>query len=182
MVKTRYYLLAMAGGIGGFLFLLPAKIPVLAFDQSSTNEISQFKWSTPSDPYLTKLRVDYKLDDVIAGKTNDFEKIQAICHWVHGRWKHDGSNQPEKSDAISILQKAAEGKCFRCVEYSIVTSAALNAVGIPARSLDLMRKDVETCWFSAGHVVTEAYLRERNKWMMVPSGATAVCITAGGKR
>ncbi|HEV2705472.1 MAG TPA: transglutaminase-like domain-containing protein, partial [Pyrinomonadaceae bacterium] len=68
---------------------------------------------------------------------------------------------------ISILEEAKQGKRFRCVEYSAVLAGALNAVGIPARVLGLKTEDVETRESGAGHVVTEAYLADKKKWIMV---------------
>ena len=75
---------------------------------------------TNADPYLNKLRTTYKLDELVAGKNGDYEKVQAVCHWVRSRWEHNGNNEPKKNDAISILQEAEQGKRFRCVEYSVV--------------------------------------------------------------
>ncbi len=46
-------------------------------------------------------------------------------------------------------------------------AAALSAVGIPARVLGLQRADVETARSGAGHVVAEAWLADRGKWIMV---------------
>lgn len=54
-------------------------------------------------------------------------------------------------------------KRFRCVEYSIVAAGALNALGIPARTVGLRTKYVETELWSAGHVVAEAYLKDLGK-------------------
>ncbi len=126
-----------------------------------------FQRSTPDDSYMTRLRSLYALDEVVKGKRSDYEKVRALSAWVRKRWEHNGSNEPQKQDPISILQEAAGGKRFRCVEYSVVLSAALNAVGIPARVLGLKTEDVETRESGAGHVVTEAYLADKEKWIMV---------------
>ncbi|HEX8853671.1 MAG TPA: transglutaminase-like domain-containing protein [Pyrinomonadaceae bacterium] len=126
-----------------------------------------FQRSTRDDAYMTRLRQLYALDGVVAGKKSDYEKVRALSMWVRKRWEHNGSNEPQKPDPISILQEAAAGKSFRCVEYSVVLSAALNAVGIPARVLGLKTEDVETRESGAGHVVTEAYLADKKKWIMV---------------
>lgn len=126
-----------------------------------------FRRSTPGDPYLTKLRTSYELDGVVAGQRSDYDKVRAVSRWVRSRWEHNGDNEPRKADPISILQEAAEGKRFRCVEYSIVVAAALNSIGVPARVLALKTEDVETRESGAGHVVAEAYLTDAQKWIMV---------------
>jgi transglutaminase-like putative cysteine protease len=87
---------------------------------------------------------------------------------------------PEKPDPISILEEAKQGKRFRCVEYSAVLAAALNAVGVRARVLSLLTEDVETRESGAAHVVAEAYLADRKKWVMV-DGQYDVVPTLKGK-
>jgi hypothetical protein len=139
----------------------------LEFDDRITSETYEFIWSKPDEPYLKKLCREYKLDEIIAGCNSDYEKVQAICHWVNELWSYNGVNTPKKSDPISILKEAKGGAQFRCVEYSKVISGCLNALGIPARVLSLRTKDVETRLFSAGHVVTEAYISKFEKWIMI---------------
>ena len=143
------------------------EVPKLKFDEELDERSLDFTWGDPSDPYLTDLRTRYDLEGIISGSENDLERVEKLCHWVHGLWKHNGRNEPTKRDPISIIEEAKEGKRFRCVEYSVVLSSCLNAVGIPARVVSLMTKDVETRKSGAGHVVVEAYLRNMGKWIFV---------------
>jgi hypothetical protein len=122
---------------------------------------------TQQNEYLQTLREQYELDKVVAGAANDTEKALRIVNWVHQQWQHNGSNEPSKSDALTILEEAKQGKNFRCVEYGIVTTAALNAIGLPSRTMGLKMKDVETIESGAGHVVMEVYLKDINKWVML---------------
>jgi transglutaminase-like putative cysteine protease len=117
--------------------------------------------------YLQQLKTAYRLDEVIAGARSDSAKALRILNWVHHQWRHNGSNQPQKNDALSILAEAKEGKNFRCVEYGIVATAALNAIGLPARVLALKTKDVETTESGAGHVLLEVYLKDLKKWVLM---------------
>jgi transglutaminase-like putative cysteine protease len=130
-------------------------------------EAHEFYFSPHDEPYLQKLRTQYKLDEVVAGAASDYEKVRAISRWVRGRWRHNGRSQPSRSDPISILEEAAQGKQFRCVEYSIVASGALNALDIRSRLLALKTADVETRKSGAGHVVVEAFLHDLNRWIMI---------------
>lgn len=125
-----------------------------------------FRRSQPTDAYSTTLRTTYHLDQVVAGQPTDLARVRAVCAWVHGRWQHDGNNQPQHRDPISILEEAAQGQRFRCVEYGVVLSGALTALGIPARVLALKTADVETRASGAGHVVTEAWLADQHKWVL----------------
>lgn len=136
------------------------------FDTASTNKQLKF-WFEQDNDYLKDLRSKYPLDSLIRQTNTDLEQSVQILHWVHNRWKHDGSNKPQKSDAISILEEAKQGKNFRCVEYGIVAAACLNAVGLKARTLALKTKDVETTQYGAGHVLLEVYLNDLKKWALL---------------
>ena len=116
---------------------------------------------------MERLKKEYPIDSVAAKGKTDLEKVQSISSWVHKLWKHDGYNAPEKNDALYILEEVKKGQQFRCVEYGIVTTACLNAIGLPSRTLALKRKDVETTPSGAGHVVMEVFLNDFNKWVMV---------------
>ncbi len=124
-----------------------------------------FQWSAPGDPYLQQLRQTCELERL--RKARDLETVKAVCAWVHGLWQHNGSNEPTSPDPLTIITEAKAGKRFRCVEYGIVVKGCLEALGIPARVLSLKTADVETREMGAGHVVAEAYLRDRKAWMMI---------------
>jgi hypothetical protein len=138
-----------------------------------------FRRSRPDDPYLVKLREEYRLDDVILNAKSDYEKVRLVSKWVRSRWEHNGQNMPEKSDPISILQEAEQGKRFRCVEYSAVLAGALNAIGIPARVLSILTEDVETRESGAAHVVAEAYVSDQGKWIMVDGQWDVIPVVKG---
>jgi hypothetical protein len=138
-----------------------------------------FIWSSPDSPYLTELRARYRLAEKVAGCENDYEKAKVIVSWVNSLWAHHGINTPQKSDPISILEEVEAGKRFRCVEYAIVVAGALNALGIPSRTLGLKTKDVESALIGAGHVVAEAYLQDQGKWIMI-DGQWGVIPTLNG--
>jgi hypothetical protein len=125
-----------------------------------------FQRSAPTEPYLTRLRTTYRLDSIVAACPTDLAKVEALCAWVHTRWAHDGQNESPQREPIAILQAAAQGKRFRCVEYGIVLSAALTACGIPARTVSLKTMDVETRRSGAGHVLAEAWLADQQKWVL----------------
>lgn len=72
-------------------------------------------------------------------------KVQAVTEWVTNLWAHNGDNIPEQNDPLSILHNVTEeGEQYRCVEYGVVISGCLNALGIPTRTLGLKTQDVET--------------------------------------
>jgi hypothetical protein len=140
--------------------------PVLKFAYDSSQHAA-WAYSPASDAYLEQLRGSYSLDSVVTGAKSDFERVQRMSRWVRQQWEHNGDHVANPSDPISILKAAQTGQRFRCVEYSIVLSGALNAIGIRSRVLGLKTQDVETRESGAGHVVSEAYLDDQKKWVMV---------------
>lgn len=145
---------------------------------AAAEEAYPFRWSDQDDPYLAELRAAYALD-AAAGAGSDLERARALTAWVHGRWHHDGGNVPARPDPLSILREAERGRSFRCVEYATVLAGALSAVGIPARVLTLMTADVETRPAAAAHAVTEAWLPDRRRWLMLDAQWGTVQVARG---
>lgn len=126
-----------------------------------------FKWSKPHSPYLDSMRSRFDLDGVTAGARNDYDRVRALSHWTRSRWEHNAANEAHHTDPVGILEEAATGQQFGCEEYAIVLSGALNAVGMPARVVNLKTFDSETRPSGAGHVVAETFLRDAQRWVMV---------------
>jgi hypothetical protein len=136
-----------------------------------------FIWDAANDPYLAELRATWSLER-LRGPT-DLDTVRAVSGWVSSLWQHDGESVPKQSDPASILAEVRQGGRFRCVEYAIVVKGCLSALGIPSRVLGLMTSDVETRRSGAGHVVAEAYLRDRRAWVMVDGQWSAVPFLRG---
>ncbi|UOQ74870.1 transglutaminase-like domain-containing protein [Hymenobacter cellulosilyticus] len=133
-----------------------------------------FQFSAPDEPYLVTLRENYALNDIVAGKDTDLDKARTLCTWVHNRWVHDGHVRAKKPDPLSILKDADLGHNFQCIEYSIVLSGVLTAMGMPARAVYLKTADSETRREGAGHAITEVWLRDQRKWAMLDAQWDAV--------
>lgn len=121
----------------------------------------------PNCPNMVELRNKYDLEGLVSNAKDDYEKLVLITAWVQKQWKHSGNNKPSKSDPLTILKEASEGKRFRCVEYAIVVAGCARSLGMPSRKLALKRSDVETAKSGAGHVVAEVWLNQFNKWVFV---------------
>ncbi len=145
---------------------VPMASAPLVFDRTSKSS-SSVVYDGRANPYLTKLREMYDLDRIAAGPGGDLGKLNRLTLWTHKQWAHNGGNEPSREDALTILAEVKDGKQYRCVEYSTVLAAAANAIGIPARSLNIKTADVETRAGGAGHVVVEAYVRDLHKWVML---------------
>jgi len=134
---------------------------------------------TAADPYLARLRRWFELDRRILGADTDLERVRAVCASVHGRWTHSNDDEPTHEDAITILEEAARGKRFRCVQFGIVLAGALAAFGIPARVVAMMSRDVETRERGASHVVAEAWLGSFGKWALFDAQENASVLREG---
>lgn len=145
-----------------------SKLKKISYSEDAPNNLYEYYYSdTLGNEYLRELRDKYNLGRLVNGQKSDLEKIKSVLDWTSQQWEHNGSNNPTKQDALTILKEAHEGKQFRCVEYGIVATAALNSIGIRARTLGLKTRDVEKVMRGAGHVVTEVYSKELNKWIFL---------------
>jgi len=144
-------------------------INYLQFAENSIDpSLCEFTFQNPEETLeYQKLDIEYKWHDLVKDQTTDIDKAFTLLDWTHKRWQHNGNNEPKKNDAYSILKEAENGKNFRCVEYSIVLSASLSAIGIPTRTVGLKTKDVETRTYGAGHVASEAYFPTLKKWVFL---------------
>lgn len=140
------------------------------YSYESKEKLDIDHWSIFTEEYLTELRETYNLEELVSGCSSDLEKVVAVSDWVTNLWVHDGYNIPEDEDPLYILKQVTEnGAKYRCVEYGIVTTGCLTSLGITARTLHLKTKDCQTRREGAGHVVTEVYLNDLDKWIMVDS-------------
>lgn len=145
-----------------------ASLKELTYSNDAPNPLYEFSYSdTLQNAYLSEMRKTYNLNGLVNGQMNELDKIVTILDWASKQWEHNGSNTPSKQDALTILKEAREGKQFRCVEYGIVATSALNSIGIPARTLGLKTRDVEKVMRGAGHVVSEVYSKELVKWIFI---------------
>ncbi|MEO5511171.1 MAG: transglutaminase-like domain-containing protein [Longimicrobiales bacterium] len=160
----------------GLSRVMPVKRAVQADSQSPTlhpivvgalDAAPAFKWSKQNTPYLDSMRARFELDDVTAGAKNDYERVRALSHWTRTRSDRNGSPEARRKDPVGILDEVTAGQQFRCEDYALVLSGVLNAMGMPARVLNLRTADAETRISGAGHVVAEAYLRDAKRWVMV---------------
>ena len=147
---------------------------LLEWDEEETVAPIRMILPTRDDSDLVALRTKYDLEKVVSGAGDDYDRLRRLVKWAHDRWQHTGDNTPSRSAPVTILAEAAQGKRFRCVEYSIVVAGCAQSLGMPARRLGLKREDVETAKSGAGHVVAEVWLDSRKKWVLVDGQWDAV--------
>ncbi|HEY2506563.1 MAG TPA: transglutaminase domain-containing protein [Streptosporangiaceae bacterium] len=108
-----------------------------------------------------------------------WQTAQAMLAWVAGRWRHADAHM-EIDDAVECLRRVDAGRRYACVEYSLVLSQALNALRIPARQVSLRQANYHT-GVSRGHVVSEAWIDDLNRWVLLDGQNGLYWIGADGK-
>lgn len=156
-----------------------SEVESLSFNQGISQDYN-FQWSNSENEYLKRLSVEFGLNEIIRDKETEIDKILAVTDWTHNLWSHDGNNQPEQNDPISIYRESKDNnRDFRCVEYAIILNGSLHALDFPSRVLALKMKDVETRKSGAGHVVNETYSSEFNKWVFIDPQWNAIPVLNG---
>lgn len=120
-----------------------------------------------TNPELQEIRVKYGFD-TIAGNGGDFSKAKNILHWVTSNVYHDGGQTVNiEPNAIKLLEYSFQNgkeKGLNCRSCAIILTECLLSIGIKARTVFLMPFSV---YDGDNHVVTHAYIKEMNKWIML---------------
>lgn len=110
---------------------------------------------------------NYVLSQTNFNDFSDPEIFFQIMDWVSTRWEHDGLNQAGTISSYEILINASKGTKYRCVEYGKVFSDILLSFGYVARSIGLKSPDVDYGDVGKGHVASEVWSNELNKWIFI---------------
>lgn len=161
----------------GFTVRRRGELPAITFSDLSPWDPIAFDCSEPDQAYLRRLHAECGLDDVVKGCADDVERVRKVCAFSHGLWQHTSDGRPKNADPLSIVQEARAGARFRCVEYATVLVGCLQALGLPARTLNLMPREIEISFGGAGHLVVEAFVGGR--WLFADPQFNAVATIAG---
>lgn len=152
------------------------QIAPLPWSNTFSAKPPKFYFPNPTRPYMRRLIETYQLASMTEDAKSDLERIKIICAWVHRQWEHKGDCPVQKNDPIAIIESAKLGNRFSCYEYSLVTSGCLNALGIKTRIIVLLPQNVERRPNGNYHVVAEAFLIDRKKWVMIDTQWNAIPI------
>lgn len=142
-------------------------VAVMAYDNFTGQvDLSRYSWDSYNSPAFDTLRTAYGLAEIAGRDSSEFNRMRNILHWVHTRWEHVGDNQCPDADGLKLLRLAEKGERFRCVEYSVLLANCLTALGYPARVVGL-QMDPVAFGTGRGHVVTEVWSNEYQKWILL---------------
>ena len=100
-----------------------------------------------------------------AAEATAWATARRVLAWASAYWEH-AEDHVDGGDAVEVLERADAGERFACVEYSILLSQTLNALGIPARRVQVLMHDYHV-GFGRGHVVSEAWVDDLGGWVVL---------------
>ncbi len=124
----------------------------------------RFRYMSPNDPDLVRLREQFKLDSV-AGAGDEISKIKNLLHWVHNAVPHDGSsNNPTVKNTIAMIELCQkEDRGVNCRMMAQMLTEVYLAMGFKARFVTCLPRD----YVSDCHVITAVYSNTLDKWLWV---------------
>lgn len=137
----------------------------------------EFRYEEHAHPRLVQLRERYRLDDVIAGGSSEFERQQLLRGWVTSRWPHGWDHSAASAtDALEMLEAAEKGYCFACGYYNVTFIQCCLAMGWQARPLAIAKEgaDFYPPWEgNVGHSVTEVWSNQYLQWILMDADLNA---------
>jgi len=124
----------------------------------------------PSYPFIyqdmthPKVRALYEragIGEMISSSRTELELIQKISDWANAQWGHMQPLPYASWDAHEILDRTEKGDAFWCTYKAALFVQACNAAGLTARMLGINRRHRDA------HTVTEVYINDFRKWMLV---------------
>jgi len=116
-------------------------------------------------PRIRELRERYRLDEVVAGETDEFRRQLLLRHWIKRHLIiNDRHPTPTRGDAFGILDGMLKGGGFHCAHCMVVQHAVMNAFGYVARSLGVGPGTLEE---GGHHGVNEVWSNTFVKWMLL---------------
>ena len=131
-----------------------------------------FVYQQPS-PRLKLLREKYQLDKVIAPGKTEMEQLMLLRYWVRNQCHRGWANHPAlwipPWDALLILESRDRPDCLvMCTHFSCIFTQCCLALGWNARHCILDH-----------HCVSEVWVDQHRKWVMMDTGNSAQRATWG---
>ncbi|CAN5367675.1 hypothetical protein BH10PLA2_BH10PLA2_21760 [soil metagenome] len=127
-----------------------------------------FHYERPDNPALARFRKAARLDNVVAGATDDFDKLVRLMDWVgsgsnkRGFAWAEGTSEPYPWDIDRLLEIQPDSKLVvkgHCMSYAIALVSAATALGYPARHWAIEGfRDMD-------HEVAEIWVPNLKKWV-----------------
>ncbi len=128
-----------------------------------------FEYEPFDHPRLKELREHYRLDEVAAGVSGEFDLIKRLAAWSAMQWAkgHLGEAYPPW-DALEILRPHRDGTPVGgfCQQYNIVLLQACESFGLVGRVVSLGPGNFADK-IRSGHEVVEIWSNDFQKWVYI---------------
>jgi len=136
--------------------------------QKIVRSVIDFKYERPDQPTLVKFRKEAKLDQVVAGAKDDFEKMVKLMDWagscknIRGTKREINPNGSYAWNIEKVFQVTDEGPCVygHCMTYSEVMVTALAAMGYVG-----CRHMADDGFRDMSHEIVDAWVPSLGKWV-----------------
>lgn len=130
-------------------------------DQSMSSSY-EFTYQHSNDPYLSRLREQYHLNEV-AGTGDKVSQIVNLMKWVDQRLIHGNVPPPKLVHALSVLELTEHTDMkVNCYVIATVLTEVYLSLGYPARRIHCGSYDA---YDLDSHVVTAVYSYQLGKWL-----------------
>ncbi|HVV72826.1 MAG TPA: hypothetical protein VHI52_15235, partial [Verrucomicrobiae bacterium] len=135
-----------------------------------------FEYEPLDHPDLRQLRQEYKLDEVVAGATNELDLLLRLAQWSCNAWdwpNHIGDLYPSWN-ALDILKQEPDGTPVGgfCQQFNVVFLQACESFGFSGRAISISQGRMQEQHPGGGHEIVEIWSNEWKKWVYV-DGALA---------
>src|SRR6185295_4061443 len=89
----------------------------------------RFKFDSFENPKLKELREHYRLDEIVAGGNDEFDKQVRLNDWTHNQFKKFGKPSINAKGAVEILDAIDKGHTFFCAQYARTLVSAAASLG-----------------------------------------------------
>lgn len=131
-------------------------------------------------PNFKELKNKYPIED-IAGKGDDFTKSKNLLYWVSSHMYHkgdySGSIGCNSLDLLNYSYDKGNSCGINCVGLATILTECLLAIGLKARKVFIMPCSP---YDGDNHVVTQVYIKDLNKWVMLDPTLNAYFINEHG--
>lgn len=136
-----------------------------------------FVFERDDAPHLVALREKYRLDEIIAGASSEYEAQLKLAAWVGTRFDHGTDDPPggrQACDTIAVIEAGQRGARYWCEVAAYTMIHAAQAAGWHARLVT-----GSTNGYTWDHAVAELWSRQFNKWFVVDADFNVVFESAG---
>lgn len=135
--------------------------------ESTEKQNIKFIFDTDS-PGLMKIKDKWKIDDIM-GSGSELQRLVKLKKWAFDLLCFDGkkleSRRYDSYDCFDIIKSAKnDGYSLNCRYISLIFTQILLAAGFKARWVSCLPMELNYC---ECHCVTEVFIEERNKWIVV---------------